>query len=257
MRRMLISSVICLSLYLLPSAASCQVNIEKFRRKQPEKGYSGFLGLDVTHETGNVELTELEVDSRLDRRSDRSHSLLIVQSEYKWEGGRRFSNDGLAHARQVFTRRPLLQPEFFVQYNYDRERFLTYRLLAGAGLRSELYRKESFHLMMGTTLMPEHEEYDLDASNSHERKVTVLRWSSYISKSLRIGDIAGWTSTFYIQPDTEDFADVRMLVDSAFSIEVTGRLSLVVGFSLMYDSEPPDGIETLDTELEPGLVLTF
>lgn len=53
------------------------------------------------------------------------------------------------------------------------------------------------------------------------------------------------------------FDDVRLLLESDLSIGLLERLSLVVEFSLLYDSEPPDGIETLDTELEPGLVFRF
>lgn len=257
MRRLLLSSVVFLSVCIIECDAPAQVNIEKFRRKQMEEGYSGFIELDLTHKTGNVELTELEVEGRLDRRSKRSHSFLIIETGYGWQGGRRFSNEGLVHARHVFGGRPALQPELFIQYNYDRERLLNFRLLAGAGIRSVLYGSDDLQLSLGTTLMPEHEEYDLDASNSHDRKVTVLRWSSYLAKSIRFGESAAWTSTFYVQPDVEDFDDVRLLLDSALSVDILDKLSIVVEFSLLYDSEPPDGIESLDTELEPGLVFRF
>ena len=257
MRKISILSAIFLSAWLVPCEAFTQVNIEKFRRKQMEQGYSGLIELDVTHKTGNVELTELEVEGRLDRRSGRSHSFLIIETEYGWQGGRRFSNEGLVHLRYVFAGRRSLQPEFFIQYNYDRERLLDYRLIAGAGIRSVLYKRDDLQLSLGTTLMPEREEYDLDASNSHDRRVTVLRWSNYLSEIVRFGESAALTSTFYVQPDLEDFDDVRVLLESALSIEILDRLSIVVEFSLRYDSEPPDGIESLDTELEPGLVFRF
>ena len=222
-----------------------------------KQGYSGLVELDVSHRTGNVELTTLEVKLRLDRRSEKMHSFLVLETEHGWQGGRQFSNDGLIHARNVFLLRPALQPEIFIQSNYDRGRFLTYRLLVGVGIRSSLTSRENIELSVGTALMPEHEEYDLQKTNSHELEVTALRWSNYISQYIQFANNTRWTSTFYIQPDMADFKDIRLLLNSELALKLFKRFSLVIAYSLQYDSRPPDDVESLDMKLEPGVVLEF
>jgi len=251
-------TAVCYILVSLYAHAACaQVNIEKFRDSTQVAGYSGIIELDISHRTGNVELTTMEVESRLDHVRDTMQSFVIVRNDYGWQGGKQFSNEGLIHVRHVFRTKSALQPEIFVQSDYNKNRLLNYRALAGLGVRRVLYSSTNMVFKAGTALMPEHEEYDVDGTNSQNKEVTVLRWSNYITTNIPIGEHTRWTSTTYIQPDLEDFGDIRVLADTELSIKLFTQWSLVIAFNLRYDSEPPDGIESLDTELEPGLVFEF
>ena len=246
---------ILVSLYAHTGCA--QVNIEKFRNTTQDSGYSGIIEFDVSHRTGNVELTTLEVESRLDHVRDTMQSFVIIRNDYGWQGGKQFSNEGLIHVRHVFRTQSAFQPEIFVQTDYNKKRLLNYRALAGLGIRRVLYSTTNMAFKAGTALMPEREEYDVDGANSQNKTVSVLRWSNYITTNIPLGGHTRWTSTTYIQPDLADFADIRVLADTELSIKLYTQWSLVIAVNLRYDSEPPDGIESLDTELKPGLVLIF
>ena len=80
--------LVCLYLH----TACAQVNIEKFRDTTQDSGYSGIIELDVSHRTGNVELTTMEVESRLDHVRDTMQSFVIVRNDYGWQGGKQFSS---------------------------------------------------------------------------------------------------------------------------------------------------------------------
>ncbi len=243
--------------FLYAHAAYAQVNIEKFRNNAQVSGFSGIIEFDVSHRTGNVELTTLEVEGRLNHVRDTMQSFIIVRNDYGWQGGKQFSNEGLIHVRHVFRTQSALQPEIFIQSDYNKNRLLNYRALAGLGVRRVLYSSANMVFKAGTALMPEREEYDVDSTNSQNKEVTVFRWSNYITANIPVGEHFRWTSTTYIQPDVENFGDIRVLADTELSIKLFTRWRLVIAFNLRYDSEPPDGIESLDTELEPGLVFEF
>ena len=242
---------------LYAHAACAQVNIEKLRNNAQKAGFSGTIELDVSHRTGNVELTTMEVESRLDHVRDTMQSFVIIRNDYGWQGGKQFSNEGLIHVRHVFRTQSAVQPEIFVQSDYNKKRLLTYRALAGLGVRRVLCRNANMAFTAGTAFMPEREEYNVDDTNSQNKEVTVFRWSNYISANIPLCKHTRWTSTTYIQPDLEDFGDIRVLADTELSIKLFTQWSLVIAFNLRYDSEPPDGIESIDTELEPGLVFVF
>jgi hypothetical protein len=61
----------------------------------------------------------------------------------------------------------------------------------------------------------------------------------------------------YCQPRFDNFADVRFLSEATLSVRISRYLSLNNTFRLRYDSEPPDGIEDLDSALLLGFQGNF
>ena len=251
-------AIICCTITCLyPKSAFPQINIEQYRAKKQDNGFAGSIDFEVSHRAGNVEITTMDVESHVDHLWNSMHSFIIVRNDYGWQGGKQYSSEGLIHLRHVFRTQSPFQPEIFLQSDYNNKRLLTYRALAGLGVRRVLYTHSKIELWAGTAFMPEHEEFDVDETNSQEKDVTVLRWSNYITTSAPIGENTHWTSTMYIQPEFGNFGDIRILANTKLSIKLFIKWSLDINFNLRYDSEPPDNIKSLDTELKPGFSIEF
>ena len=166
------------------SQASAQVNIEKLRKDEERKGFSGSFDLDLSSRTGNVEVLELAIGGRVDHMSESTTTFLVGSSDLGWEGGERYSNEALVHLRQVYRYRPWLRPEGFVQIDYDKSRSLTFRGLLSGGLRLGLYRHTPVQFWWGSTYMFEHEQLDLTSGAVHPRRTSVHRWSNYLSSKV-------------------------------------------------------------------------
>ena len=239
------------------SHADTQVNIEKFRKAKDNGGYSGYVELDFSSRTGNVDISSIDIECRSDYLWRAMNTFMIITGDYGWHGGKRYSNEALAHLRHVFRSGMRWQPEVFTQVDYNKKRLLSSRELIGGGFRCAIYKSTKNKLWYGTSIMLEHERYDLEESNSHEDIVTVARWSNYVTANVNFNKLTQLVSTIYIQPRFGNFEDIRILGETDLKIELGKQLSLVITFNIRYDSQPPDGIKLLDTEVKPGLVLDF
>ena len=244
-------------LLFYPSYISAQVNIEKFRKELYPRGFSGYIELDLSSRTGNVDLTEITIENRNDYMWKDINSFLISRGDYGWQDGKQYSNEALIHLRNVFRVTSNWQPEVFAQIDYNKERLLSFRGLFGSGLRFAIYNSNETKFWCGTAFMIEHERLDLIQVDSNEKEVTVIRWSNYLTTNIDFNELIEWTSTTYFQPLIEHFGDIRIISETNLDVKLIKQLSLIIGFQMRYDSKPPDNIKSLDTSLRNGLVMKF
>jgi hypothetical protein len=242
---------------LEPSSTSAQVNIERLRSGDTPPGMSGFVGMDLSARTGNVEIVEFEPNGAVTYASAHRTTVLIGSASFGWQGRESFSNEALLHVRQVFRTQEQLRPEIFAQVNYDKPRLLTFRGLFGAGIRVRLHQSDANQLWLGSGYMFEHERLGLPDTAAHSDQTSVHRWSNYVSMVIGIGDRSRITSAMYVQPRFDAPKDVRLLSQSTLAVGISGQFSLVVSFDMHYDSRPPDDIHSLDTRLESGVSVGF
>lgn len=244
-------------LVALVSRGEAQVNIEKLRSDEAEPGAVGAVEFDLRARSGNVEVWEAGVEGQLSRRRQRSSTLLIARGELGWEGGERYSNEGLFHLRQVLRKSDGVWPEIFAQIDYNKARLLEFRGLLGGGLRLRIYQRGGVRCWWGTAYMLEHERLDAPEEVEPDRVVTVHRWSNYLTLRVEIDERIRGLGAIYAQPRFDAWGDVRVLGDARLEVELGGPLSLVVSSHARYDSRPPGAIESLDVKLGSGLKITF
>jgi hypothetical protein len=247
---------------VLALMASCvmawsQVNIEKMRGPATPLGVGGSAKVDLSLRAGNAEVWQAAVGLRGDYGAESAWGLALVQGDFGFSGGERFSNQGLVHVRQAVRWRGGWWPEFFAQADYDRSRALEARALAGGGLRLRLYEGDRAFLRWGSGYMLEYERLDLAPAAGHSDRTTAHRWNNYVSLRWTLGAAGRFNCTAYAQPRFDALDDVRLLVDGSLGAELVTRLSLVNTLKLRYDSEPPDGIEALDLAFKSGIELSF
>ncbi len=239
------------------SSASSQVNIEKFRGEEDQRGLSGTADVDVSGRSGNVDVWQVSVGGRVDFTRSWVTTLFVTRADFGWEDGKRFSNEALLHLRRVHRNRSWLRPEAFVQINYDKPRLLTFRGLLGAGLRIGIASFENFTLWWGSAYMFEHESLELPQGARHSKRVWVHRWSNYLSSRAVLSERATLLWSAYLQPRINVFEDVRAIAELDIGVELTSRFSFVVSFRTRYDSRPPDDTESTDTSLSTGISVAF
>lgn len=248
-----------LLLLAVPTVVHAQVNIERLRLAGADTSLSGTAGAEFSARTGNVSLVLLDLNGRVDYGRRRWATFLVGSNEFGWQGGKRFSNQGLLHLRFGYHFTSVVTGETFAQTDYDKSRLLTFRFVTGAGPRFTLARSDGWRLAIGTAYMFEHEQYDLPLTAVHPRRIDDSRWSNYLALSYGEGDggRVALALTGYAQPQITDFANVRILGDLTFAVRIVHAVSLTVSSNLRYDSRPPDGIESLDTATKTGVALSW
>jgi len=171
-------------LLIIPNHIYSQVNIEKFRESAYEQGFSENVKLGLSSRTGNVDVNEINIESRSDYIWKEMNTFLVIRGDYGWQGGKQYSNEALAHLRHVFRIKAYIQPEVFTQTDYNKKRLLLFRALAGGGLRFTIEKSSKTTLWWGTAFMMEHERYDYKKNKSDEKEANVIRWSNYITANI-------------------------------------------------------------------------
>jgi hypothetical protein len=234
-----------------------QVNIEALRTESADSGLAGMVGIYLTLRTGNVDLVELDVDVRADLLTSSSSTLFLINGDFGFLSGDRFTNDGLLHLRHGRVVSSIVTVEGFGQLNYDKARDLDFRGLLGGGIRLTLTETERTGVRLGIGAMFEHESLDLTPDAAHAQTTDVLRSSNYVVVRFTPGGRIVIASTAYAQPSIDDLKDIRLLNESGVAMAITGTISLQIRFSLRYDSRPPNGVARLDTELTNGISVRF
>jgi hypothetical protein len=245
-----------LLLTLLIGRVHAQVNTEKMRAFEVD-GWATTLGGDLALRSGNSDLYELGLNGRSDARLGRHYAFLVGSLRYGKEAGNVFKNEAFTHLRYNYRLLNWLVAEGFGQIERDGFTLLQARLLGGVGVRFRHFHGDRFGLFQGTTLMVEYEDLDASEVGSHPATVQVWRWSNYVNVQVRLSEQTTFINTFYVQPQVDDFGDIRLLDEAALAIALTKHLTFSTNFRLRYDSRPPGDVESLDLSIRNGLAITF
>jgi hypothetical protein len=252
-----------LSILLLTSLLSAQVNTESLRREDLSPGLHTTLGTDLGLIAGNSNLLQLKANLRFDYRKDGNHFFLVTQYQ-RGSTDTLFINKGFAHLRGVRALAPRLYVEGFLQREFNEFINLEDRQLAGGGMRIRwLQRQEPveesppLQLNTGIGLMWEREQIDTTGQASgdpvHGAVASLVRSTNYLVVRWQQDDRLTFFSTTYYQVDLRRFSDYRVLWEGSLGVTLTRRLSLTINLNLRYDSEPPEGIKPYDLEITNGI----
>lgn len=254
--RILITSGLYLLLLTVVGDVHAQVNIEKLRDFDVNGMVASFSG-DFAALSGNSDLFEVGIGTRLDVKKGKHYSFILGSVRYGENNGETFKNRSFAHLRYNYKLKSWLVGELFSQIEQDGFTLLHARLLGGGGIRFRHVHGERVGLFQGTSLMYEYEDLDSEKVVLYPDESHVYRWSNYLNLRLIFSENTSLLNTVYVQPQVDAFEDVRILAESLFTIALTSHITFQTTFNLRYDSRPPDGIEDLDLAVRNGLVVTF
>ena len=157
--------------------------------------------------------------------------------------------------RRMVSRRWRL--ESFIQHEYDEDRRLALRALAGGGIRFEVSAFDGGLFAVGVASMVEWERLrDGNEPDAGDESV-VNRLSTYLSTEFSLAERVELKQTLFYQPKITSFADARALNETSFVLTVTERVQIPITYTLRYDSEPPDGVVSTDARLHTSVVFRF
>ena len=133
------------------------------------------------------------------------------------------------HLRGVRKISPLLAVEGFIQLSEKPLQKIKRRELIGAGIRLSPYKS----IKVGLGVFNEDEERVLSKSRE------TVRINSYITNSFNISESASFESTLYIQPDIEDFSELRSYLVLGLRLTISERFSSIITYENTHDSSPP------------------
>ncbi len=248
--------IFILLLISFPATTRAQVNIEKMRLKEPE-GFAFSFSANYALRTGNRERSDIGIGTRIDYKEDAHYIFLLGNVDYGISQGETYKNRSFAHLRYNYAFSAVVDGELFSQLENDEFTLLQIRFLAGTGFRVRYIGGEKIVLYQGSSLMLEHESLDERKVTIHAAEHTSLRWNNYINARIQLAENVSFFNTVYVQPQLDNFKDVRLLLDSSLQFNLNDHFAFTTTLNLRYDSLPPDAIQSLDLELKNGIRLTF
>ena len=236
-----------------------QLNIELMRKDDDVNGVFNTVSLYSDFETGNTEYLEIASSYRIDWNHEDFYTFINSYLKYKESDFDVKSNRGYIHWRFVLEVDNFIQPEIFVQKEFDKFLDITDRNVIGGGARFKLFQtkkdttsKSKFTLNAGIGLMWEKESFIEEIPNTK-----IFRSTNYVSFRWIINSYLKIIAGLYFQADIKRIKDNRVYFDSDIIIKLTDFLSLTSNIHYRYDNEPPWTIKYYDFEIVSGISLNF
>lgn len=249
-----------LALLLLISniTAYSQVNTEAIRNSKINEGFKSRIDLLFGLNSGNSEYISGEAKLRLDYIQSNYRIFLAGELAYKEGNNAVISDKGFLHGRYIYNLNRLLEPELFIQKEFNEFVLLSDRNLAGAGMRFTLSNTDfvadssaEIDVYLGTGIM-----YEMEEINIIPTQIThIIRSTNYLTLTWKPTENFLLNSVTYFQVDVSRLNDHRILNDTKLQFKITKAVSFVFNMNYRFDKEPPPGVREYDLELKNGITV--
>tara|TARA_B100001996_G_scaffold168764_1_gene128652 strand:- start:433 stop:1173 length:741 start_codon:yes stop_codon:yes gene_type:complete len=231
MRKIKIFSIITV-IFFSCSIFSQIVDIET-SRKENLLGMQASINLGFDGSSGTVDRTNYSLGTRIDLNSKNWNRFLILNYSRSEKDKSINEDDTFIHLRFSRKLTTLLALEFFIQSNEKPLERIEERNLIGAGLRISPLKD----LRLGVGLFDENEK----RINLNERNTT--RLNTYLNYLLKISENTSLNSLIYLQPDIEDFTEIRSLLRLNLRVKAVENFFININYEYAHDSSPPLGTD--------------
>ena len=216
-------------IFLYPNNIYSQIVNMESSRKEGLIGSHFQINIGLNGSSGTVDRTNYSLEGRVDINSDKWQRFGILSYKREEIDDSINSNNTFLHLRGVRKISPLLAIEGFIQLSEKPLQKIKRRELIGAGIRLSPYKS----IKVGLGVFNEDEERVLSKSRE------TVRINSYITNSFNISESASFESTLYIQPDIEDFSELRSYLVLGLRLKISERFSSIITYENTHDSSPP------------------
>lgn len=237
--------------------ADAQVNVERLRKGLDGNGVAGSVDASLTGRAGNSEGVVAGGAAQMQWLQGRHGELVYATGDYARLNKTTTISRSVFHARYSLQLMQRGYWELFAQQQTDRFRLLRSRELVGSGPRIAIIQGPQFELFLGTAYMLEYETINVQPGATDATNILAHRWSTYLSLSFLQDDRFSASTTTYIQPRFDRFADFRLLNETALVVEINKLLATKLSVSVRSDSAPPTGVVPTDVEVKNSLVVKF
>jgi hypothetical protein len=232
---------------------------------------------DYTHQSKHSFLLNsgLEVDKQKTTLYDATNTLEAMLQQYKelfiLAGSYRFTyngpddilNAGYIHLRYRHNYKNKIQPEPFVQYQWDNKRGLAHRFLSGANVRYNFWRGDRFNFNAGLGLMYENERWNFAAvdsakipANPMAVETQLAKINSYVRLDWKPSDNSDITFNVFLQTRPDRFKP-RIAPHVQWDVKAGKHIGLSIAFTGLFDTAPVVPIDKFYYSLSNGIVLNL
>jgi hypothetical protein len=217
----------------------------------------------------------LEIDKQKTTLYDATNTLEAMWQQYKelfiLAGSYRFTyngpddilNAGYVHLRYRHDYKNKIQPEPFLQYQWDNKRGLIHRFLSGANVRYNFWRGDRFNFNTGIGLMYENEIWDYAAvdsskipANPMNVETQLAKVNSYVRFDWKPGDNSDIAFNVFLQTRPDRFKP-RIAPHIQWDVKAGKHISLSIAFTGLFDTAPVVPIDKFYYSLSNGIILTL
>jgi hypothetical protein len=254
--RLALACVLAALVGAAPAAAQI-VNVQSRFSELQEEGAKAAIEASADWRTGNLNLLVLGAQGSVQYGHGNSQVMGSVRGEVTLADGIDDGRRTFEHLRYRYWLSERWAAETFVQHEFDPQRRLRLRFLAGAGPRWVPLHGELGALSVGLAVMGERTELSAGEADDAGRVHDVLRASSYVIGRLEVSETVTLSQSFYFQPRFDRPSDYRLLSETGIVVPLTENLALSLSFVAAMQSRPPEGVAPLDTRLLNRLAVTF
>lgn len=209
----------------------------------------------VHHTRTNFNLnTGLEIDQQKQTLYDATNTAELMVQSYKElfivAGSYRFTyngpddilNAGYLHLRWRHDYKNKIQPEPFIQYQWDNKRGIRHRALGGINARYNFWKGDKFDLNCGVGSMYEVEKWDYAAVDSAKIPVNaqpvenrLLKINSYVRLDWKISANSDVTFNVFLQTRPDRFQP-RIAPHVQWDIKAGKHVGFSVAYTGLYDT---------------------
>lgn len=243
--------MITLILSSVPGSAGVILNTLSGTGNQ-EPGWNGGVEGSFAASGGNSDRMTLSGGGRMVWQGENDVWRIQGQAERAESHSEEIARSVVGHLRQNHRLTGPMHSVAFVQIQHNPFQRLESRWLIGAGGRWDIYDDERGRLSLGATHMIEVER--IDGMTGRE---TEQRLSAFLFVGRQLTEDAKLSGVCFFQPLWSAFEDRRAMANLDLDVSLTGSLSLLVGGSVEYDSDPPADVDTTDWKTTTGLGVRF
>ncbi len=243
------SCLILLAILFSITGYSQIVNVESRRLNGSKQGWSGNLDFNLNYIKNTREIWQFGNRIGLEYLAGKNRYLILNDVSIISAAGSDLVNNGFVHLRHNYKWK-LDSPfttELFEQAQYNSVQKIKFRNLTGGGLRMKVLGNDTINLNLGVAAMVEYEQ------TSDLIEELNFRGSNYMSFNWKVSSRVDFKTIWYYQPKFVDWSDYRISGETALSIGITTKLSLLTVFDMLYDSRPPAEVPNSIVSLKNGL----
>lgn len=251
---------------VLSSLVHAQIlNIDKTDTSAYTHKPKGNLNFSSGLEIDKQKTTLYDATNTLETSWQQYKELFLLAASYRftYNGPDDILNAGYVHLRYRHGYKNKIQPEPFLQYQWDNKRGILHRFLSGANVRYNFAKGVGFSLNAGLGLMYESEEWNyvaVDSSKIPSNATTIVRKlskiNSYIRFDWKASDNSDVTFNIFLQTRPDRFQP-RIAPHVQWDIKAGKHIGFTIMFSGLYDTRPVVPIEKFYFSLSNSIVLSF
>lgn len=234
-------------LSLLSVTGSAQIlNIDKLDTSSYSPKLQPSMNFSVGMEVDKQQHTLWDATNTAEIMLQKMKELLILSGSYRftYNGPDDILNAGFVHLRFRHNYKNKIQPESFLQYQWDNKRGLLHRSLAGMNLRYNLQKNSNWEVNAAVGLMYEAERWNYTAVDSSKLPANtmpvtnhLLKLNSYIRFNWKTSENSDLALSIFLQTRPTVFHP-RIAPGLIWNISAGKHVGFSINFSGIYDQSP-------------------